>query len=240
MNDRVRPKKSIYDPDPTDRHAIRFITLESYSTYYIRTYPSGSLDPSGESRAGQEYAVMADGDEPIRAAILRYEKYGNHKQLISFVGDNVNGSVKLALGDDETAAIELDSETLTVAYLTAKLEALPSIGEGNVKVTLYPGRWLIEFIGDLTGDTFEQFEVDIPEAAVFQVHVTITKWNDAGESFDLYYPIPLIGEWDGDDETINDAVADGSIGTAQWFTGVGYVSDLNECRDYNGDGTPEL
>lgn len=240
MTDRIRKKKKIYEPNPPDRSPIRFITLESYSTYVIRTYDSGSLDPSGESRAGQEYAYMVNGDAPIRVAKQRLEKNGNQKQLVSFVGDNINGSIKLALGDDETGDIELDANTLTVAYLTAKLEALPSIGADNVRVTLYPGRWLIEFVGDLAGETFDLFEVDIPEAAVFEVHVIETKWNDAGESVDLYYPVPLIGEWDGDDEAINDAVAAGSIGTAQWFTGVGYVSDLNECRDYNGDGSPDL
>ncbi|QDT84566.1 hypothetical protein [Gimesia chilikensis] len=241
MNDkRVRTKKDIYEPDPPDRHAVRCITLESYSNYVIRTYSSGSQDLDGDSRAGQEYAYKVKGDEPIKAALQRYEKNGNHKQLVSFVGDNIEGTVKLVLGDEETDEISLDSGTLTKEYLTAKLEAMTAIGEGNVKVTLYPGRWLIEFIGDLAGETFDPFEVDIPDAAVFQVHVLETKWNDAGKTIDLYYPLPLVGEWDGDDETVNDAVAAGSIATAQWFTGVGYVSDLNECRDYNGDGTPNL
>jgi hypothetical protein len=241
MNDkRVRSKKDIYDPDPPDRHAVRFITLESYTTYVIRTYDSNSQDLDGDSRSGQEYAMMVNGDEPIRAALQRREKNGNHKQLVSFVGDNVAGSIKLVLEGEATDEISLNSQTLTKDYLTTKLQALTAIGEDNIKVTLYPGRWLIEFIGDLAGQEFDQFEVDLPEAAVFDVHVTKTKWTDAGKTIDLFYPIPLIGEWDPDDATVNDAVAAGSIGTAQWFTGVGYVSDLNECRDYNGEDTPDL
>lgn len=225
------------------RPPVRFVTLETYSTYVVREYPNdgyASYDLDGDDRGGQEYAVMVDGDEPIQAALQHREEKGNHKQLISFVGDDIQGSVKLILDGAETDEISLSANVLTEEYLKEKIEALPAIGTRNTKITIYPGRWLVEFTRDLAGLSFDLFEVDRVSSAVYEVHVTETKWNDSGETIDLHYPIPLIGEWDTDDQVVNDAVAAGSIGTAQWFPGIGYVSDLNECRDYNGDGTPEL
>lgn len=240
------PRGAAVDPEPLPEDApppIRFITLAPYSTYVVRNYPStgyDSYDLDGDNRGGQEYIVTVDGENPVDVAVMHYEPQGNHKQLVSFKGDAVNGTVKLILGAHETDEISLVASTLTAAYLTEKLEALPQIGKDNVKVTLYPGRWLIEFVGALSGQTFETFEVDRPADAVFEVHVMPVNWTDSGETKQVLYPIPLAGEWDGDDGQINDAVAAGSFGTAKWFAGTGYVVDVNECRDYNGDGTPNL
>jgi hypothetical protein len=222
------------------RTPIRFITHVPYSTYTIRTYGADSYDYDGDSRSSQEYAVMVDGEEPIAVSIMRYESKGNHKQMVSFVGDSVEGGIKLVLDGNETTTISMAASTLTNAYLTAKLEALPNIGYGNINVSVWPGRWLIEFVNDLAGRTFDLFEVDKPTDSVFEVHVYETKWADTREDAEVVYPIPLVGEYDGDDNVINDAVAAGSFGTAKWFPGVGWVVDVNECRDFNGDGTPEL
>ncbi|QDT94259.1 hypothetical protein [Gimesia algae] len=222
------------------RPPIRYCTLQPYSTYIVKRYPSDSYDYDGDLRSNQEYAVMVDGDNPVPVAVMHLEPYGNHKQLVSFKGDIISGEIKLVLGGNETDPISLLSQNATSENITAALEKLPSIGRNNVAVTVYPGRWLIEFIGDLAGQSFEPFVVDRPEAAVFETHVLETRWNDSRRVEKLHYPIPLIGEWDGDDDAINDAVAAGSFGTANWFPGVGYMSNLNECRDFNGDGTPEL
>ncbi|QDT94157.1 hypothetical protein [Gimesia algae] len=222
------------------RPPIRYVTLQPYSNYIIKKYATGSYDLDGDERNGQEFTVKVDGDLPIPVAVTHYEPYGNHKQLVTFVGDNIAGDIKLALNGDETDPISLLAQNATSENIVTALEKLPVIGSGNVAVTVYPGRWLIEFMGDLSGMSFDNFEVDIPSAAIFEVHVCETLWGDSRRVEKIHYPIPLIGEWDGDDNTVNDAVAAGSIGTGHWFPGVGYVSDLNECRDYNGDGTPNL
>lgn len=238
------PRGVAVEPEPLPEDApppIRFITLEPYSTYVVKTYPGTgytSYDLDGDNRGGQEYAVTVDGDTPVDVAVMHYEYNGNHKQLVSFVGDTINGSVKLALGEHETDQITLND--VTAASLREELEKLPQIGLGNLKVTVYPGRWLIEFTGKLAGQTFDPFEVDRLESSVFEAHVLITKWNDSNATARVLYPIPLAGEWDGDDSVINDAVAAGSFGTAKWFPAAGYVVDVNECRDFNGDGTPNL
>jgi len=237
---RNKPNKSSYGQLDGHRTPIRFITHVPYSTYTVRTYASDSYDLDGDLRSGQEYPVMVDGETPVEISILKYDPNGNHKQVVSFIGDSVSGTVKLILDEQSTEDISLAAATLTEAYLREKLEALSNIGPGNVKVSLWPGRWQIEFINDLAGRTFDQFEVDHIETAVFKVHVYVTTWADSGEDAEVLYPIPLIGEWDSDDSVINDAVAAGSFGTAQWFPGVGWVADVNECRSYNGDGTPSL
>lgn len=222
------------------RPPVKFITHVPYSTYTIRTYDALSYDADGDSRTGQEYAVMVDGETPIAVSLLQYDPDGNHKQRVTFVGDNIDGTVKLSLEGQETTAISLATSTLTEGYLTQKLEALSNVGLGNVKVSIWPGQWLIEFKGQLAGQTFDLMEIDIPEAAVFEVHIWETNWRDSGEDAEVHYPVPLVGTYDTDDGTVNDAVAAGSEGTAQWFPGVGWMADVNLCRDYNGDGTPEL
>lgn len=222
---------------------VRFITLAPYSTYAIRQYPStgyDSYDLDTDNRGGQSYSMMVDGETPVPVALQHYEWEGNHKQLISLAGDAINGVVKLALGEYETAEISVNDGDLTAAVLTAALEALPNIGRGNVKTTIYPGRWLVEFIGQLAGQKFDLIEVDRAYDAEFEVLVMETKWNDSGESGQVIFPIPLAGKYDGDDNVINDAVAAGAIGTADTFPGAGRVVNAVECRDYNGDGTPNL
>ncbi len=240
---RIGPRESnVYNgPKPP----IRFITLSSYSTYVLRTYSSGaydvdSYDLDGEWRGGQEYLTMVDGETPVDVALWKWDADGNSKQLISFVGDSISGSVKLAIDGAETDPIDLSANILTETYLREKIEALPAIGAGNVDVSLFPGRWLVEFIGSLAGETLDLFVIDKPFASVYEVHVHYTNWKDAREESDVIYPIPLVGEYDGGDNVINDAVAAGSIGTAKFFPGVGYVVDVSECRSYNGDGSPDL
>lgn len=222
------------------RPPVRYITLEPYTTYVLKAYSGASYDLDGDIRTGQKYAVMVDGETPIEIALLTYDPEGNHKQLIDFKGDNIAGSIKLILEDESTDEISLAENTLTQEYLTQKLEALANIGKGNVSVTLWPGRWLIEFVGDLAGQSFELFEIDRPSTAVFEVVAVEMKWRDSGQRDKLHFPWHLVGEYDDDDNVINDAVAPGSFGWADFAPGVGYMADNVECRDYNGDGTPFL
>ncbi|QDV53693.1 hypothetical protein [Gimesia fumaroli] len=232
----VQPERNMVGGRPP----IRYITKVPYSTCIIKKRSVNSYDLDGDERVGQEYLVMVDGDNPIPVFLTHYEFNGNQKQMIEFVGDNINGEIKLILGGNETDFISLVAKDVTSENITAALEKLPSIGESNMRVSIFPGRWLIEFVGDLAGTTLDLFEVDLHEDAEFQVHVSETMWADSREEAEVHYPIKLIGEYDGDDNAINDAVAAGSIGTAEWFPGIGYVSNLNECREYNGDGTPNL
>lgn len=222
------------------RPPVRFITHEPYSTYCIKKYSSDSYDLDGDTRAGQTYKVMVDGETRVPVSLFSWDPEGNSKQMIEFRGDEIMGTIKIALGDYETTPISLASGTLTEAYLTQKLEALPNIGKNNVKVSLWPGNWLIEFVGDLTGSTPDLFEIDIPEEAVFECSPYYTNWKDSGVDDYVNFPIPLAGTLDEDDNVVNDAVAAGSIGTAEFVPGPGLVVEAIQCRDYNGDGKPKL
>lgn len=231
----VAPANQLAVPPP-----IRFITKGTFSTYTLKQYPYDSYDYNGDIRANQLYAVMVDGEIMVPVSVMHYDPNGNHKQMISFVGDDVAGSIKLVLNNAETSEISLSAGTLTPSYLASKIGELPGIDADDLKVSIWPGRWLIEFAGNLSGQTFDQFVVDRISTAVFEVHVYVTNFADSEMDAEVLYPIPLIGEWDSDDSVINDAVAGGSFGTAQWFPGVGWMADVNECRQYNGDGSPDL
>lgn len=222
------------------RPPVRFIMHEPYSTYCLKKYSSASYDLDGDIRAGQYYAVMVDGESRVPVSLFSWDPDGNSKQMIEFRGDEILGTVKIALGDHETDPISLAAQTLTEDYLTKKLEALPNIGKGNVKVSVWPGHWLIEFVGDLAGTVPDLLQIDIPEEAVFDCWPYYTNWMDSGEDDVVLFPIPLAGVIDEDDNVINDAVAAGSIGTAEYIPGPGLVVEAIQCRDFNGDGTPKL
>lgn len=74
-------------------------------------------------------------------------------------------------------------------------------------------------------------------APVNALVMTVTVPDDIEE---VLFPIPLIGEYDGDDTVVNDALAPGSIGWANDTPGVGLVAPAAQCRSYNGDGSPDL
>ncbi|WP_417396894.1 hypothetical protein [Gimesia chilikensis] len=222
------------------RHPVRFIMHEPYSTYCLKKYSSSEYDLDGDERGGQYYAVMVDGDTPVPVSLFQWDPYGNTKQMIEFRGDDIQGSIKLILGDHETDPISLATKDLTEEYLVEKLEALPNIGAGNVIVSIWPGHWLIEFVGRLSGKVPEKLEIDLPEEALFDCWSYYTYWRDSRIDDEVMFPYPLIGEFDSDDSTVNDAVAAGSIGFATMVPGVGLVVFPAQCRDYNGDGTPNL
>ncbi len=222
------------------RPAVRFIMHRGYSTYCLKQYGGDSYDLDGDSRAGQYYAVTVDGDASVPASLFDWDPNGNSKQMIEFRGDDIFGEVKLILGDYETDPISLLSNALDDEYLVKKLEALPNIGKGNVKASVWPGHWLIEFIGDLTGVNPGKFQVDIPNEAVFDAWSYYTDWRDSGVDDEVRFPIPMMGVFDDDDNVVNDAVAAGSIGMATMVPAVGLVVFPAQCRDYNGDGTPDL
>lgn len=218
---------------------IRFITHKPYSTYAVRSYSSSELAEDGSERTGQEYLMMVDGEGPQPVSLMYYDPDGNHKQMIQFAGDSISGELNLVLEGETTSLITLDS-TLTEQALKDNLEALPNIGKKNILVSIWPGRWLIEFVGKLSGKSFEPFEFIMPEYAVFEAHAYETLWADSLFDNEVIYPIPVGGKWDSDDGKINDSIAAGSFGTAKLIPGVGYVVDAIECRDFNGYGTPLL
>lgn len=231
----VAPANQIAPPTP-----VRFITHEPYSTYMLRSYAADSYDLDGDSRISQKYAVMVDGEVKVPCSLFYWDPDGNCKQMITFSGDTVSGQLKLAIDGYETETISFGSSLPSEATLTAALEALPNIRAGNVKVSVWPGQWLVEFIGDLAGTFVDRIELDLAFAAQYDGYSYYTNWADSGIDDEVLFPIPLLGEYDGDDSVVNDALAPGSIGWANYAPGVGLVAPAAQCRSFNGDGTPDL
>ncbi len=231
----VAPANQIAAPTP-----VRFITHEPYSTFTERTRGDDSYDYDGDSRAGQKYYMMVDGEVKIPCSLFYWDPDGNSKQMIEIKGDSINAEIKLVLEGHETEPFSLLNQYLSEESLTTLIENLPNVGEGNVSVSLWPGHWLIEFIGDLAGVVFDQFEIDRPDDAEFEIYAYYTNWADSRVDDEVLFPIPLGGQYDGDDNVINDALAAGSIGWANSTPGVGLVAPTVQCRQYNGDGTPNL
>lgn len=229
------PNEDLSNDTPT---TILFVTLESYSTYIIRTYPIDEYD----EKSGQNYVVMVDGDNPIQAERLRYEepKISNQKQLISFVGDDVDSVIVFFMDDDRSDPIDMggSSKSITPELVKAAIESMPSIGKNALKVTVWPGRWLIEFVKPKDGRKYPLLKAAHHPDAVFDIIIKDTHWNATGEPVLVSYPIDMVGAHDFDDDNVNDAVAGGTVGKADWMVGKGYVVDVGECRNYNGNGFP--
>jgi len=218
MNDRVRPKKKIYEPTPAARILPLIVTLETYSMAY---FTDDEEDP-----------VTVNGNDPIDAAFLQYDPNGKHKQLVSFSGDVINGELKLVLNGEETGLINLD--TVTQASLTAEMEAI--VGVDMVYVSVWPGRWLFEFEEvqeNIIGVLYEGFPVYKNQTLIFD-------YKDARKTRKVYIPFPLLGSYDSDNSVIKNAIAAGTFGLAGKSDGLGYVAVSFECREYNSAGNPDL
>ena len=219
---------------------IVFVTKESYSTYIIRTYPIDEYD----EKSGQKYAVMVDGDNPIQAERLKYEdpKISNQKQLISFPGDDVDSEVVFFMDNARSDAIDMRGSPIPITPDLVKdaIESMPSIGKGALKVTVWPGRGLIEFVKPKDGRKYPLLKAAHHPDAVFDIIIKDTHWNATGETVLVSYPIDMVGAHDFDDDNVNDAVAGGTFGKADWMVGKGYVVDVGECYNHNGNGFPDL
>lgn len=108
-------------------------------------------DPEGIDGSGQTEAVEVGDRGTLRLTLdaTSMKATGtNEKQSIA-VTDATDGTLTLAFGADVTAALDHDADAATVQ---AALEALPSIGAGNVEAT--GGPWgtapiVVEYVGEL-------------------------------------------------------------------------------------------
>lgn len=218
MNERVRSKKTIYEPTPALRELPLFVTLETYSMAVVK---SDELDPE-----------TVNGNDPIECAFLQYDPNGKHKQLVTFTGDVISGSVKLSLNSQLTGTISLD--TVTEASLKSEMETI--VGEGNITVSVWPGRWLFEFAevqSEMIGVKYDGYPVYKSQTLIFD-------YKDARKTKNVYIPFPLMAGYDSDNNTVLNAVAAGTFGSAYRSEGHGWVAVSLECREYDSAGNPDL
>lgn len=226
------------------RPPAEFVTLEAYSKYIKRNYPTDEYDP----RSGQEYAVMKDGDNSIKAELLRYENpdESNQKQMISFFGDSVHREIVFFMDGEQSVPLDqlqsIVQSPVTAEQVTDALESIPSIGKGALNVTVWPGRWLVEFVRPKGNRRYPLFQAARHPHSPYDIHITDSHLNATGEIIDVSFPIPLIGSGSGFDPNNpeNDAVSAGSMGLAVPSPSRGFLVAAIECRQYNGDGDPAL
>lgn len=251
----VMPAAQVAPPTP-----MKAVLHQPYTTYRTLDYAANDYDYDGDARSQQRRAVMIDGDYPVPASVLYYDPDGNQKQLVTFEGiypagfedgGSNQGPITLVLDGQTTADISLNPLTLTESYLTAILEAHPSIGTGNVKVSVWPGRWLIEFIGDLVGTTLDRFEVnmtedDLNDNQYEKILVIDTLWADSGIDIEVIFPYPhahylsesqLEELSESDTNFGGDAVPGGNIVWVNSAPGTGYVVAEVEPRVFKGNGS---
>ena len=218
MSNRVRSKKEIYETAPPLRELPLFVTLETYSMAVVK---SDELDPE-----------TVNGNDPIEAAFLQYDPRGKHKQMVTFTGDVISGSLKLSLNSQLTGTISLD--TVTESSLKTEMESI--VGAGNVSVSVWPGRWLFEFEEVQT----EMIGVQYDGYPVYKNQTLYFDYKDTRKTRKVFIPFPLMAGYDSENNTVLNAVAAGTLGSAYKSEGHGWVAVSLECREYDSAGNPDL
>ncbi|WLD11890.1 hypothetical protein [Planctellipticum variicoloris] len=120
-----------------------------------------------------EVAAAADGvdvlltskspGQPFEVSgLVNGEATADDEQLVTIGPAGAGGTFPLTFAGQTSAAI---SVTALPSVVKATLEAVPTIGAGNVEVTGEPGAWRVRFIGDLA-------DVDQPELTTDRTNLT--------------------------------------------------------------------
>lgn len=168
-------------------------------------------------------------------------------QQVSITGTHVSGGTfKLTFKSQTTTPISFNASPDDVQ---AALEALSTIGKGNVKVTLgnqayknsdtpdekprteFPGVWLVQFIGAFI-DTEDPPDIPLMtgqsslSSDIYGTTVVdaTTTWIDTGIVETLNALIPV-----GDPTPMRA----GAVALAIWFPGVGFAVTACECREFS-------
>ena len=149
----------------------------SLSNLRAKDQPALSVNATGLSRSGLTVTVT---DNFIASAVP------NEKQRIALPFGVSGGTFTLEFGGDTTGPLPFNSRG---SDLDAALEALPSIGAGNVRVTgPQKGPWTVEFIGTLADTDVVLIVADGAGLTVDGGAATVaetTKGNDGGDNIVL-------------------------------------------------------
>jgi hypothetical protein len=181
---------------------------------------------------------LADGGK-ADAALTRLEET-NEIQKISIVGDVVSGGTfKLKFKNQETSSLNFNC---SAAEMQAALEALSTIGKGNVSVALgkqdyindvtltkateFPGVWLVQFQGALAADlTLPLLTVTKSLQGGPAVIVAATEfYADSGVVETLRALVPV---------GTPTPMKAGAVAIGLWFPGIGYGVIACECRQFS-------
>lgn len=151
----------------------------------------------------------------------------NEVQEVSILGAPTAGTFRLKFGPSTSAEIPWNA---TAPDLRKKLEALESIGKGNVLVSLgksdefNPGVWLVTFIGKFNGLDVALLEPTDNLVGAAIVVTTSTVWADSGRIENVRAIIPVGSPT---------PMRRGAVVCCAHFPGSGYGVIACECRDLN-------
>ncbi len=119
---------------------------------------NGRVDPQGQPTSYHfEYVTVAAYEASgfaTATATSPTQIDTNELQLIAF--DAASGQFRVSFGAQTTPDLSFDE---SAAKLAQALEALPSIGSGNVQVSGEPGAYQVTFVGSLAGTDVPQLDV---------------------------------------------------------------------------------
>ena len=187
--------------EATEEHKYRGADpngLSPGTVYYVRffaenKYGSSTSQIQGFETAGPPaattFAVHALDSEGIRAigAVAPNGTNTNEEQAVTIGGGATGGTFTLTFDGHTTAPIPFSAQEFEVTRVARALEALPSIGEGDVYVTggAVEGSYTVEFQGDLAGTDFPQMTADASGLAPSGTINVATVQN--GSQFDAHY-----------------------------------------------------
>ena len=177
---------------------VAYCTLEDVKTTLAGDVPNmgASHDRSlvtkilEVSRDLDRQVALERGDETHLFSFLADQQYGRQRVYFSSSPAPTSSTFVLELGGDVTTDLFFQAGA---AEVQAALEALTTVGSGNVVVSGFDGGpWTVDFAGDLSGSqpviTGDVTMTDGPTAAI----VVLAMWDgvDSLYSERVYYPTP--------------------------------------------------
>jgi RHS repeat-associated protein len=145
------------------------------------------------------------------ALVTTYSYAADAVQWVTLTGDPTGGTFTLTFGGDTTSSIAYNASASTVQ---SDLEALGSIGSGNVEVTLVPGGgWQVHFTGSLAG--------------AYQGQIAPTSSLTGGTSPGVSVNAISLG---GDNGKVVDTIDPDGIDDRDYYNSLGQV--VQEVQDY--------
>lgn len=197
--------------------------LTDYRAGRLKNGPGGRRPvPGGRPNIRAILLEDLDNGGDAEAAVTK-RQFVSEVQTIDLLGTVDGGDFVLSFEGEQTAAIDHNA---TAAELQAILEGLSGINSGDLTVTAYEGRWLVEFTGQFAGEDPPNLAVvsNNLEGGFNTVRVSpLFAWVDAGRTESIHGQIPV---------GIPTPLQAGIVISAGWFPEAASYGVLNaECRD---------
>ena len=173
--------------------------LSPETTYYVRLFAENGHEPAATSRPGS----FATAGKPVAITLATHALRGeairvlgsvdphnvppSAEQAVNIEGSPTNGTFTLTFAGQTTAPIELESSTLSPSSaVTSALEALSTVGNGNVEVRP-AGNFLVVFVEALSGVDQPQLTCDPAGLIPSGTTCTVATVQQGSGAYDTHY-----------------------------------------------------